>query len=207
MFPLGSVLVPGAVLPLHVFEPRYRALVRECLERDEPEFGVALIERGSEVGGGDHRRDIAVVARMLQVAEMEDGRYAVVSVGTRRVRVVAWLPDDPFPLADVDDWPEADDDPDATLALATRLWPSVRRLAATAVELGDRIGGQGDVTMDELADDPVVASYQLCLAAPVSAADLYDLLCEPGPLARLTRLETLLPDLAALQSFRLSDDD
>ncbi|MET1002223.1 MAG: LON peptidase substrate-binding domain-containing protein, partial [Acidimicrobiia bacterium] len=51
MFPLGSVLFPHALLPLHVFEPRYRVMMRHCLEGDK-EFGVVLIERGSEVGGG-----------------------------------------------------------------------------------------------------------------------------------------------------------
>ena len=57
MFPLGTVLLPGGVLPLHVFEPRYRQLVIDCLADDtgEPEFGVTMIERGSEVGGGDQR--------------------------------------------------------------------------------------------------------------------------------------------------------
>lgn len=203
MFPLGSVLLPGAVLPLHVFEPRYRQLVRDCLDAPDPEFGVVLIERGSEVGGGDHRRDVAVVARMLQVAELDDGRFAVVSVGTRRVTVRAWLPDDPYPLADVENWPEADDDPVETQALASVLWPEVRRLAATAVELGDRAGMPGDVTTDDLAEDPVVASYQLSLGAPLGSSDLYDLLCQPGPLDRLRHLGTLLPDLDALLQFRL----
>ena len=69
MFPLGGVLLPGAVLPLHVFEPRYRQLVVDCLADDDgdPEFGVTLIERGSEVGGGDQRTDVGVVARMVRV--------------------------------------------------------------------------------------------------------------------------------------------
>lgn len=53
MFPLGTVLLPGAILPLHVFEPRYQQLVRDCLDAPEHEFGVVLIDRGSEVGGGD----------------------------------------------------------------------------------------------------------------------------------------------------------
>ena len=70
-----------------------------------------MIERGWEVGGGDQRADVGVVARMVQVDALDDGRYAVVAVGTRRIRVNAWLPDDPYPLADVDDWP--DEDPDA----------------------------------------------------------------------------------------------
>ena len=79
MFPLGSVLVPGAVLPLHVFEPRYRALVRSCLDSGEPEFGVVLIERGSEVGGGDVRFDVGTLARIVQAGRFDDGRLAVVA--------------------------------------------------------------------------------------------------------------------------------
>lgn len=208
MFPLGTVLVPGAVLPLHVFEPRYRALVRSCLDSGEPEFGVVLIERGNEVGGGDERRTVGVVARMLQVAELDDGQYAVVAVGTRRIAVNAWLPDDPFPMADVDDLPEAVDDADRCLDLARRLWPDIRRLAALAIELGDRSSAVGDVAGDDLVDDDaVIASYQVALAAPVSSADLYDLLCAPGPLARLLAVEAMLPDVAALQQFRLGGDD
>src|SRR5690606_29548107 len=100
MFPLGSVLVPGMVLPLHVFEPRYRALVRDCLAGDG-EFGVVLIARGSEVGGGDVRTDAGTLARIVRVDEADDGRFAVVAVGLRRIRVVRWLDDDPYPRAEL----------------------------------------------------------------------------------------------------------
>ena len=67
MFPLGQPLLPGAVLPLHVFEPRYRQLVQDTLADDvnPPEFGVTIIERGWEVGGGDHRGMIGTVARIV----------------------------------------------------------------------------------------------------------------------------------------------
>src|SRR5438128_2746014 len=100
MFPLGTVLLPGGVLPLHVFEPRYRAMVKHCLAGDR-EFGVVLIARGHEVGGHDQRHDVGTVARMIQVAELADGRYAMITVGMRRIRVTEWLPDDPFPQAEV----------------------------------------------------------------------------------------------------------
>jgi hypothetical protein len=201
MFPLGSVLLPGGVLPLHVFEPRYRALVEACVASEDHEFGVVLIERGHEVGGGDERRDVGTVARMVQVAEMEDGRYAVVSVGTHRVRVNAWLPDDPYPLADVEDWP--DDDPDASgvAALVDELAPRVRRAAALALELGDPVG---DPQVD-LSDDPLVASYHLAALAPLSVVDRFDLLCAAGPIARLTMLRDRLDDVEALLQFRLDD--
>src|SRR3954453_19033484 len=103
MFPLGTVLVPGAFLPVRVFEPRYRELVDHCLA-GTPEFGVALIERGSEVGGGDARFDVGCVARIVEAVPFEDGRWAVGRVGVRRIRIERWLEDDPSPRADVADW-------------------------------------------------------------------------------------------------------
>lgn len=200
MFPLGSVLLPGDVLPLHVFEPRYRALIRSCLTAEVPEFGVVLIERGSEVGGGDLRRTVGTAAQLVQLAETPDGRYAAIAVGTRRIKVKAWLPDDPYPLADVDDWPDGDDDEIDTAALALSLEARVRAAAALAAELGDQVGSP----TDDLSPDPLVASYQLVTMAPVGAADRYNLLCQPGPLARLERLQALLADVEAVLQFRLA---
>jgi Lon protease-like protein len=201
MFPLGSVLLPGSVLPLHVFEPRYRALVADCIESDDHEFGVTLIERGSEVGGGDRRTTVGTVARMVQVAELEDGRYAVICVGTRRIRVNAWLPDDPYPLADVDEWP---DDEAELYRLDDRITVTtgrVRRACALANELGD---STADPSAD-IADEPVQATYQLAAMAPVGPADVHALLAAPGPLARLDLLDHLLDDVEVVLRFRLSE--
>lgn len=201
MFPLGSVLLPGAVLPLHVFEPRYRALVADCIASDEHEFGVTLIERGSEVGGGDHRTLVGTVARMVQVAELDDGRYAVICVGTRRIRVNAWLPDDPYPLADVDDWP---DDEAELYQLADRIEAAtgrVRRACALANELGD---STADPSAD-VAEDPIQASYQLAAMAPVGPADVHALLAAAGPSVRLQLLDHLLDDAEMVLRFRLDE--
>ena len=201
MFPLGSVLLPGAVLPLHIFEPRYRALVRDCLATTDHEFGVTMIERGSEIGGGDQRKPIGTVARMIQVAEMEDGRYAVVCVGTRRIRVNAWLPDDPYPLADVDEWPDLDPEgasPETVAATTSR----VRRAAALATELGDSCG---DATT-EISGDPLLASYHLVALAPVGPADAYRLLICESPADRLAALNDVLDDVEAMLGFRLEHD-
>ncbi len=201
MFPLGSVLVPGGVLPLHVFEARYRALVADCLQADEPEFGVTLIERGPEVGGGDHRSMVGTVARMVQVAELDDGRYAMVCVGTRRIRVNVWLPDHPYPLADVDDWPDEDDveaedrHREQLAAAAAR----VRRVRALANELGDTAADPAA----EISDDPVLATYHLAALAPLGPADTHRLLSARGPLARLALLDELLDDAEAVLRFRL----
>ena len=204
MFPLGSVLFPGGVLPLHVFEPRYAALVQQCIAADDHEFGVVLIDRGHEVGGGDVRRRVGTVARVVQVAEIESERYAVVSVGTRRIQVAEWLEDAPYPRAEVLDWP---DDPDEVFDgrrlnmsdLYEQVRMHLRRTNGLAVELGDLVGGPPP----EWSDDPFVGSYQLSNLAPVGSADEYDLLCAPGPVARLLLLDRLLDDIDIIHRFRL----
>lgn len=208
MFPLGSVLLPGQVLPLHVFEPRYLQMMGDCLRDHDREFAVVLIERGSEVGGGDRRSSHGTVAKMVQIGELGEGRLLVVCVGTRRVRVKAWLPDDPYPLADVDEWPDSwsddDRDPVALDALArsiAQVAARVRRAHALAVELGDRSGG----TEFELSDDPLEASYHLAAMLPVGPVDHHNLLAAVGPVERVGLVATLLDDVEVLQQFRLAD--
>src|SRR5688500_13953804 len=105
MFPLGLVLFPGMPLPLRVFEPRYLEMVRYCAETT-PEFGVVLIERGRDVGGGDQRDDVGCVAAIAGQGELPTGMLGLQAVGTRRILVDRWLPDDPFPRAEVVDWPD-----------------------------------------------------------------------------------------------------
>jgi Lon protease-like protein len=202
MFPLGSVLVPGMVLPLHVFEPRYRALVEVCLA-GEPEFGVVLIERGSEVGGGDVRTAVGTVARIARAAPADDGRWALVTVGTRRIRVTAWLPDDPYPLAEVADWP---DEPADDVAVTAALAPAVarlRRVRALHAELGEPT----PPATIELADDLGLATYHAVALSPLGPADQQRLLAAPGPLERLALLDELLTDHEAVVRFRLGSAD
>jgi Lon protease-like protein len=190
MFPLGTVLFPGALLPLHVFEPRYRQLVQDCLA-GEPEFGVVLIDRGHEVGGG-------AVARILEVGELPDGRYLVQSAGVRRLRVRTWLEDAPYPRAEVEDWP----DEDASLVASERVAEvanRARRIRALASELHD---GAGPLEID-IADDPLLASYHLCAVAPIGPDDRYRLLACPGPAERLDRLDELLADAEEVLTLRL----
>ncbi len=197
MFPLGTVLLPGAVLPLHVFEPRYQELVRDCLDAPTHEFGVVLIDRGSEVGGGDSRLDVGVVAEIMQVAAMDGGRFAVVALGTRRIRVVQWLTDDPYPRAEVEDWPDGGGvlARDRMEEMAAR----VKRCVGLAVEMGDR-SGVPDV---ELCGDPTIDTFLLAGTSPFGPADLYAVLCATDPVARLDLIDRLLGDAEAGLRFRL----
>ncbi len=203
MFPLGTVLLPGGVLPLHVFEPRYRQLVIDCLADDsgDPEFGVTMIERGSEVGGGDQRSAVGVVARMVQVRALDDGRYTLVAVGTRRIRVLAWLPDDPYPLADVDEWLDVDTDADGLPARVAEVTSRLADVLAVAAELGEVPAG---IDLDAVSGDPLVASYHLAALSPIGPADRYRLLCADSPAARLDLLAECLDDVEAMLRFRLS---
>ncbi|MGZ4725389.1 MAG: LON peptidase substrate-binding domain-containing protein [Ilumatobacteraceae bacterium] len=197
MFPLGTVLLPGVVLPLHVFEPRYQQLVRDCLDASEHEFGVVLIDRGSEVGGGDSRLPIGVIARMVQVAAMGGGQFAVVTVGTRRIRVTRWLADDPYPLAEIEDWPDevVEVSTDRLEATASR----ARSCVGLAVEMGDRSA----VPEIELTGDPSVDTFLLAAISPFGPADLYALLSAPDPAMRLELIDRLLDDVEAGLRFRL----
>lgn len=210
MFPLGMVLLPGGILPLHVFEPRYRDMIRDCLRADGvPEFGQTLIMHGWETGGGDDRAMVGTVAQMLQAEALDGDRYALVAMGTRRIRINAWLPDDPYPMADVDDWPDEDPDPTGLaleVAAAHARVLAARKLAARLDDLDDLDPGDEPLAADdmEISDDPLVATYHLAALAPIGPADRFRLLTAPGPASRLELLDEVLDDVEAMLKFRLS---
>lgn len=202
MFPLGTVLFPHMDLPLHVFESRYRALMRDCLAGNG-EFGVVLIERGTEVGGGDTRFRIGTVALIAEAAELPDGRWVLLATGTRPIRVTAWLPDDPYPVAlveDLADPPMTEDDMEH-LELASR---AVRRALALHTELAEHSGVPATVTLD---DRPEIAAWQLCAIAPLGPVDHQRLLETPDVQSRLRVLADLATAAGDLLAYRLSDGD
>jgi Lon protease-like protein len=202
MFPLGTVLFPHMGLPLHVFESRYRALMRDCLAGNG-EFGVVLIERGTEVGGGDTRFRIGTVALIAEAAELPDGRWVLLATGTRPIRVTAWLPDDPYPVAlveDLADPPMTEDDMEH-LELASR---AVRRALALHTELAEHSGVPATVTLD---DRPEIAAWQLCAIAPLGPVDHQRLLETPDVQSRLRVLADLATAAGDLLAYRLSDGD
>jgi uncharacterized protein len=198
MFPLGTVLFPHGVLPLHVFEPRYRVMTEHCLANDA-QFGVVLIERGSEVGGGDHRCAVGTAARIVQAGRVDDGRWVLVTVGEHRVRVSHWLPDDPYPIAAVDVLDEQGGP--AAVALIPDIGRALQRMLALRTELGEP-GPGVDVV---LADDPVRASFEACALAGLGPFDAQQLLEMDDTVERLTRLGALLDEETAVLQLRLAE--
>jgi Lon protease-like protein len=201
MFPLGSVLLPSAFLPLHLFEPRYLQLAEDCLAGDR-EFGVVLIARGSEVGGGDTRESVGTVAQILEAVTFDDGRWAIGAIGTRRIRVVAWRPDDPYPQAEVEDWPDEAAGADLA-AVAHDVTSRLRRVLALRAELGE----PGAPATQELSDDLVTASFQAVAVSPFGPADRQRLLEVPGAGERWSALDALLVDEEQVLVQRMSLDD
>jgi len=200
MFPLGSVLFPYAVLPLRVFEPRYLELTNTVLNGDG-RFGVVLIERGFEVGGGDTRFSVGTVARIVDAARTPEGRYLLATVGTERFRVKKWHHDDPFPRADIEMLPEPKRVPDGAQERRDEVERLLVRSLAMRAELGDHAAPVDAATLDP---DPVRASYEAATLAPIGPLDAQRLLEFDDPLARLVALEHVLVEEIEVLEFRLA---
>jgi uncharacterized protein len=202
MFPLGTVLLPFAHLPLHIFEPRYRVLVKDVLAGDG-EFGVVLIERGHEVGGGDMRFGVGTVARIMQTAELPDGRWLVDAVGTERFRVTEWLPEDPYPQALVE---VLDDEPlEAGSEAAAERRSAVERLLRQVLALQIELGMPAPSAVRSLDESPAVAAFEAALLSPIGPMDTQKVLEAPGTVARLALLETLLNDARDFLTSRIAE--
>ncbi len=189
MFPLGSVLLPGMALPLHVFEPRYRTLVDHVVRGEgNGEFGVVLIERGSEVGGGDVRSDLGVLARVVEATELDDGRWSLVAVGTERIRVDHWLRDDPYPRALITRLQEVPSGPQAE---------AVDELVSLLSELSSlsvRLGHPGPEIVVDVEADPAAAVWQIVARSPLGAADRHRLLACDDPDERVASAAELMAE-------------
>ncbi|MEY9854248.1 Lon protease-like protein [Leifsonia sp. EB41] len=169
MFPLGSVLFPSVAVPLRVFEPRYLTMVGRLLDEDEPgfEFGVVLIERGPEAGGGDQRASVGTMARLVSAAAGADD-LLIVGVGTRRFTVERWVEEEPYPRAELSMLPDLEWS-EALAPLRAEAEAVVRRVIARVAEPHSDAGV-------ELSDDPAAAVWQLAAIAPLGEYDRYTLL-------------------------------
>lgn len=194
MFPLSSVLYPGAPLPLHVFEPRYRQLIADVMTTNQ-EFGVVLIARGSEVGGGDQRVSTGTIATVEALSEIEGGQFALLARGMHRLEVRHWLDDDPYPRAQVRRLPENLHDTSAQhveSALA-----SLRHAQALLSELHDTPPLPTDLYLPtRTPKDLIDTQWKLCLLTPFEAFDRQRLLEAESVSDRLGLLTSLCNELA-----------
>ncbi len=207
MFPLQSALLPDEDLPMQIFEPRYTALVRDCMRDEDPRFGVVLISQGREVGGGDVRCDVGTVARITECVDLAgSGRFMLRCRTGERIRVCDWLPDDPYPRAMVQTWPDEPGEPvtagqleeleDRVMALFERI------AAARNFSLAERsvvLGTDADIV------DAGMRLYALASRIPIGVADRYSVLAAPSAAKRLAVLSEAVDSVAAVVEFQLSE--
>ena len=190
LFPLGTVLYPGLLLPLHVFEERYRQLVRDLLAGPEPRtFGVIAIREGRETGpnGILTLHEVGCTATVRQVTELDDGRYDLVTVGTQRFLLTGTDDTKPYLQGEVELLAEETGD-ESGAALAARSVQDAFRTYLGA--LAER--GVTQVSAPELPDDPILLSYLVAASMVIDLRDKQALLAEPDALHRLVTERMLL---------------
>jgi Lon protease-like protein len=207
MFPLETVRLPGEGLPLRIFEPRYSALVKDCLAGERP-FGVVLIAAGREVGGGDARCDVGTLAHIVAAQDEGDGRYRIDCEMRERIRVEQWHDDDPYPRATVTLWP---DEPGDTVTGA-----DIADVEDRVMALFERIAAARQATLPpqvellgeaEPGDDAGMRLYTLAARIPMGQADRYSVLEAPSAAARLAALSEAVETVAAMVEFQLATGD
>jgi uncharacterized protein len=206
LFPLNTVLFPGAVLNLHVFEERYRRMVAECLDTGEA-FGVVLIRDGQEAGDPDVMpHEIGTTAEISEVTPLPAGRYYISTIGGRRFRIDRIVSREPYLTAEVEFLDEHDDDEDARASeLTHRVLGEFREYVKLLVAFS------GNASEVEVPHDPVDASYAVGDALQVADALKQRLLelrtAEARLAAELGFLRRLLPQLRSLLERKRAQED
>jgi Lon protease-like protein len=185
MFPLNSVLFPYMPLRLRVFEERYLIMLAELLKSENAGFGVVLIERGLEVGGGEQRFGVGTIAEITELGA-QDGFVGLVAQGAQRFEVTRWLADAPHPRAEISELPDLEWDVGLS-ELREETEQLVRRTLAVASEFAENVW-PADI---ELSADPAASAWQLAAISPVSALDQLRLLRSKSFAELLEQVATL----------------
>jgi Lon protease-like protein len=188
LFPLGTVLYPGMVLPLHIFEDRYRQLVQDLLALPEPrEFGVIAIREGRETGadGVTSLHEIGCIAELREVSEPEDDGFDIVTIGTERFRLGELDRSQPYLRGEVERLPEEDGETGSLSVPAAQA--SFRTYLDALVEHGG-----ATVLIEDLPAEPGLLSYVIAAAVIIELPAHQALLAEPDAESRLAAERTLL---------------
>ena len=190
LFPLGAVLYPGMLLPLHIFEERYRQLIRDLLDGAEARrFGVIAIRKGRETGidGVDSLYEVGCTATLRRVDRHDDGRFDIVTLGSQRFRLLRLDQTRPYLQGEVEMLTEEPADPAAA-------GPAVRAIQAAFREYLDALTEWGGATirLEELPDEPELLSFIVAAAVVIDLPERQAMLAEPDTLRRLAMQRALL---------------
>jgi Lon protease-like protein len=190
LFPLGAVLYPGMLLPLHIFEERYRQLVRDLLDGPDPRrFGVIAIRKGRETGldGVHSLYEIGCTATLRRVDQHEDGRFDIVTVGTDRFRLLGLDETGPYLRGEVEVLADGETDPAFSAPLVRTVQAAFRVYLDALTE-----SGGASVRIEELPDEPRLLSFIVAAAMIIDLPDRQALLAEPDTGQRLNRQRAML---------------
>jgi len=174
LFPLGTVLFPGMLLPLHIFEPRYREMINRCLDERLP-FGVVLIREGQEVGETALPHAIGTAARITRVDRKPDGRMDIMAVGTRRFRIQELNYDHAYLTGAVSHYPILNGDTKLAMDQAQRVRPKILRY----VDLMTKATGV-QLKLDQLPEDPTTLAFLTAIALQVNSGEKQRMLNQAG---------------------------
>jgi len=190
LFPLGAVLYPGMLLPLHIFEERYRQLVRDLLARPEPRrFGVIAIRKGRETGidGVHSLYEIGCTATLRRVDKLDDGRFHLVTVGTQRFRLLALDQTLPYLQGEIELLAEDVVDQAAAAPVVRALQVAFRTYLDSLTERGG-----ATIRIEDLPGDPVLLSFVVAATMVIDLPERQALLDEPDTVRRLGTERALL---------------
>lgn len=186
LFPLNVVLFPGMVLPLHIFEPRYREMINRCIDEDIS-FGVVLIQEGHEVGGAAKPHSIGTTARISKVNRLPDGAINITTVGTYRFRILELDNSHSYLSAKVVQLPMVNGSTRPAVEMVHRVRPKLLEY----VDLLSK-ASKTELKLDRLPEDPTTLALLVAIALQVDNADKQKLLAISGVPELLDRERYLL---------------
>ena len=202
LFPLTSVLLPGASMRLHIFEERYKSMIGACIERGEG-FGVVLSRSGREVGEDLDPVTVGTAAEIERVTPLTEGRLAIVARGRRRFRVARFVQTKPFWAAEVSYLDEPVGPADAAARLRAEAAERFRDYVQALLQLSGR-----ELEVVQLPDDPAASSFAIADAMQVDAAAKQTLLETPSAAERLNaELKLLDEETRRLRAARSQEAD
>src|ERR1700674_4078411 len=185
LFPLNVVLFPHMALPLHVFEPRYRPMIGDCLE-DGHSVGVVALREGSETGPSTPY-DVGTLAKIVRIDRLDDGRMNLLVMGASRFEIVRTASDRPYLRGQIRIIPEAGDDLDATAPLTETTAITFREYSNLLRELVGRQPADAEPPME-----PELLSYLIAAALNLQVPEKQSLLAEARTDNRLLQEQRLL---------------
>jgi Lon protease-like protein len=186
LFPLHTVLFPGMILPLHIFEPRYRQMIGECIKNGKP-FGVVLIQEGVEAGGTAVPYEIGTSAYITQVEQLADGRMNIYSVGYQRFRIHELHDSKPYLIGMVEDYPFSGEKHPAVQEAVAALIPPLRSYIKKLEE-----ATESETDVDEIPEDGLALALLTAILLPLPAEEKQELLESSDLTAMLQTERTLL---------------